>query len=444
MSLDIQVVGTNHKHTPLAGRERLTPSGESARDLLERARAALGARECVMLRTCNRVEIYFVASAERPGERGAQELFREVCGPSAKVSSDSIYHYCGGEATRHLFEVACGLDSMILGEHEVLGQVKVALSEARESGHAGPVMTRLFSHAIRVGKRARRETAISSGIFSVGQCAARLARQVLGELRGKHLLVFGAGRIAKVTAKHMAALGVGPITVFSRTRERAQDLATMLEGRAITADELPQALLASDILVGCASAPHHVVDAADIQQATRDRDGRPLVVVDLGVPRNVDPEVGGIQGVHLFNIDDLSAVVAENAGAREAEMQRARAIVEEEVADSQRLQAQGEATAAISKLLATAEQLRQQCLKEAGRKQLSEQDFQHFDYLTDLLVRRLLHKPMVALRESACGQQANDTDLVAAVAKLFELDGSDDSECRAEPGRQQKTSGRAT
>ncbi len=413
---------------PLADRERFASSAESNLSVLERTRATLGAKECAILRTCNRVEIYSVTAAGHCPKEAVRALFSEACEAPDLSLADSVYHYSGEDATTHLFRVASGLDSMILGEHEVLGQVKSALNEALESGHAGPILTRLFNHAIRVGKRARRETAISSGIFSVGQCAARLAQEVLGELRAKRLLVFGAGRIAKVTAKHMAALGAGPITVFSRTRERAQCLAAMLEAEAVTAENLPEVLQTSDILVGCASAPHHVVKAAEIHEATKNRDGRPLVVIDLGVPRNVDPEVGKLPGVRLFNLDDLEYVVAENIEAREAEIQRVNAIVAEEAADFQSREAQAEAALVIAKLRAKVEQIRLECLARADRKQLSDEDLAFVDYLTDLLVRKLLHKATVALREHPCGEQADDVDLAAAVTRLFDLDSANGSE----------------
>jgi glutamyl-tRNA reductase len=417
----VHVVGTNHKHTALADRERLAVGEESPQDLLERARAALGARECVVLRTCNRVEVYFLASPAGYSEQAAAEMFTGICDPSTSSPASVIYHYASEDAATHLFEVACGLDSMILGEHEILGQVKSALSEAAQTGDAGPILTRLFNRAIRAGKRARSETAISSGIFSVGQCAARLAQQVLGELNGKRLLVLGAGRIAKVTAKHMVALGAGPAAVLSRTRERAEELAAMLDGEVVTAEELPQNLRACDILAGCASAPHHVVGCAEIERAMGDRIGRPLVVIDLGMPRNVDPEVGELPGVRLFNLDHLGAVVAENIGAREAEIERVKAIVTEEIAASRRVEAEAEAAAVIAKLRGKAEALRQECLALVDRRKLSDEDRACFDYLTDLLVRKLLHKPVVTLREAGCDAATEDVELAAAVTKLFDL-----------------------
>lgn len=428
MYLDIEVVGTNHRHTALAGRELLALNGGCAREALARLRSALSADECVMLRTCNRVEIYYVASQGMRGGQVAEDAFCRALDPTDAASTASVYHHSGERAARHLFEVASGLDSMVLGEHEILGQVKSALYEAVDGGHAGRALTRLFNQAIRVGKRARRETAISSGIFSVGQCAVRVAQESLGTLKGKRVVVFGAGRIAKMAAKHMAAQGTEPIAIFSRTAAKAQHLADMLAGRAITALELPELLRRSDILVGCAAAPHYVIDTHQIQRAMGSREGRPLVVIDLGVPRNVEPSVGSLPGVRLFNIDDMESVVAENVGAREAEIQRVHAIVDEEVSDFQRLEAEEEARGVISGLRASAEAVRQECLRQACGNHLSDADLEFADYLTDLLVRKLLHKPTVALRQSACAGRGNGTAVVSAVRRLFGLNGEQEQE----------------
>jgi glutamyl-tRNA reductase len=400
----------------------MAASAGTADGFLGRTAAALGARECVALRTCNRIEIYYLASTTRQGEQGVQELFREACGLSAPASTDSVYCYSGEDAATHLFSVACGLDSMVLGEHEILGQVRSALGQAVRLGHAGPSLSSLFNNAIRVGKRARRETAISSGIFSVGQCAVRLARQVLGDLKGRRLLVIGAGQIAKVIAKHMVAVGLQCVTIFSRTAERAQELAASLGGQAITADELPQALLTSDIVVGCAAVPHHCISAAQIRRATQERGGRPLVVVDMGVPRNVEPEVGQLAGVHLFDLDDLGAVIAENRDAREAEVLRVKSIIAEEVIAYQTQERQAEARAIIAKLREKAEQLRQECLIHARRRKLPEDHLECFDYISDLLVRKLLHGPSIALRAASCSDRS---ELLGAVRRLFDIDVED-------------------
>ncbi len=427
----IQVVGTNHKQTPLDARECIA-RGPSACGFLQRAKEALGARECVLLLTCNRIELYYVASDDPWQSEAAKRLLCSAAGSQACLDPESVYHHAGDEAIVHLFSVASGLDSMVLGEHEILGQVKTAAPEALEAGFGGPILKRLFDHAARTGKRARRETAISSGIFSIGQCAARAAQGVLGSLQGKRLFVFGAGRIAQVTAKHMAALGAGPITVFSRTFARAQELAEVSHGRAITAIDLPEALADSDIVVGCTAAPHHVVTTHHVQGAMHDRGERPLVVVDLGVPRNVDPAVGDLPGVRLFNIDDLECVVAEHVGEREREIARVHEIVREEATAFQRWYEGTRVNALISDLRAKAEQARQECLGLAAR-QVSETDLETVGYLLDLLARKLLHHPIAAVREAATDPEADD--LAAVVRTLFALPDGTEAETEAVAAR---------
>jgi len=412
----IQVLGINHRQASVAAREQVVATWPAA-SLASHAREALRASECVLLRTCNRVELYYVAPLAAVDEDAGKAL---ICGAEqdACATPHQVEHLVGPEAARHLFEVASGLDSMVLGEYEILGQVRQALAEAVENGWCGPVLRRLFDHAVRTGKRARRETAISSGLFSVGQCAARMAQQVIGSLEGRRVLVFGAGRIARVTAKHLACSGVRSITVFSRTHERARELASGCGGRAITAEELPSAMEESDIVVGCASAPHYVITPGDLEATMSRRGSRPLVVIDLGVPRNVDPAVGAMAGLHLFNIDDLERVVAEHAGEREQEVRHVRAIVEEEAGEFAHWLDERSVSDLISELRAKAESARQECLGLAERK-LSEDDLAMVAYLLDLLVRKLLHAPISAIRGAA--SDGVEAHLLAAAKRLFGL-----------------------
>jgi glutamyl-tRNA reductase len=422
----IQVAGISHKHVGIACREGLARDPDSTGHLLHRAAASLCGRECVVLSTCNRVEVYFVAPPESSPRETAARLFREMVGAGDGLDPEAIYHCAGEAAVRHLLEVTSGLDSMVVGESEILGQVKAAMAGALETGQAGPVLARLFQHAVKTGKRARRETAISSGIFSVGQCAARLAQQTFGELHGKRILVFGAGQIAKATAKHLAASRAGDITVFSRTPARARELAQSLGGTVVTSEELPAAFSSSDIVIGCAAAPHHLIRVPDVRAAMHDRGDRPMLIVDLGVPRNVDPAVGSLPGISLFNIDDLEAVVGENAQARGEEISRVREIVEEEVVEFGASELHQKMTRLIVQLRTQAEQLRQECLSQVVRGSAPGVDSEALDYATDLLVRKLLHQPIVTLREAARGQERGDVDLIAAVARIFGLPASDE------------------
>ena len=415
----IHVVGTNYKQAPIAAREGLA-YGAGREQFLAQARRAQAAREAVLLRTCNRLELYYLGPSHPDL---ARELLCHAAGAEVCLLPESVYHHTGAAAVRHLFSVASGLDSMVLGEHEILGQVKAAAMADRE---AGPILKRLFDHAVRTGKRARRETAISSGIFSVGQCAARTAQAVLGRLDHKHLLVFGAGRIAKVTAKHMATLGVAPVTVFSRTYARSLELAELFGGRAVVAEGLMEALQQCDIIVGCTSAPHHVITCDHIAEAVRHRAGRPLVVIDLGLPRNVDPAVGRLSGVHLFNLDDLEGVVATHLGEREQEVARVTALVEEEVADFLAWRDTTRVSPLIAELRARGEQARQECLALAER-QVPAEDLPSVAYLMDLLVRKLLHQPIAAIRQASAVAEPGG-EVLAAARDLFGLGGTPDPE----------------
>lgn len=421
----IQVVGISYRQTPLATRECLPadPVG-----LLHRARVELAAAEVAVLQTCNRRELYYLAPGDAQTVQAAARLLGNPTGGSAPLSPAHVYHHLGSEAVRHLFRVACGLDSAVLGEYEIVGQVKATLADALASGFAGPALKRLFRSALHIGKRARQETAISSGIFSVGQCAVRLAQAVLGSLQGKRVLAFGAGRMAKTTLKHLVAAGVGPVTVFSRTAERAESLALTLGGRAIGPAQLLPELARADIIVGCAAAPHHLVGVDQVQPATEGRGGRPLVVVDLGVPRNVEPAVAALPGVHLFNIDDMAAVVAENADARELEIRRVEELIAQELAAYERRQAAAQLADLIAELRSHAEQARQECLRQACRRDAPPADLARLEYLTDLLVRKLLHRPIVALRKaSAAPPGGAKVDLAAAAARLFDLPSPSDA-----------------
>jgi len=420
----IQVVGTSHRHCSVEARERFAAAGEELPELLAEAREAVQARECVLLRTCNRVELYFLGPRD---QQGAARRF--LCGADSDAGEDDIYHHEEGQAVAHLLGVACGLDSMVLGEHEILGQVREAGAGASAAGHAGPVLSRLFEHAVRTGKRVRRETGISSGIFSLGQGAARVAQDVLGGIEGKRVLIFGAGRMAKIAAQHLCATGAGPVMIFSRTQARAQELAETLGGKAIAAEEVPEALRTCDVLIGCAAAPHHVVTARHLREAGGRREGRPLVVIDMGVPRNVDPAVEELPGVRLFNIDHLESVVAAHSGEREREVARARAIVGEEVEAFQGWLGGRRVASLIVELRTRGDEARRAC-REVAERRFSGEELAAVDYVLDLLVRKLLHAPVAAIREASV-EAESEGDLIAAARRLFGLAPADEPASRA-------------
>jgi glutamyl-tRNA reductase len=424
----IHVAGISHRRTPVQRREKAAVSAAALPEMLQRARERLGAAECVILSTCNRTEVYYV-TPDADGQALGELLMPHEASRGA-IPESEVYRLSGADAATHLCEVAAGLDSLILGEHEILAQVKAALEAARAAGSAGPLLTRLLHHAVRAGKRARAETAIASGIFSIGHCAAQAASNALGSLPGKALLVIGAGRIAEATAKHLSHQGASPIVVANRTLNRAREVAQRLDARAESITDLPRLLPAADIIVTCTSAPHFILDAAQVLRAMEQRPGRPLVIIDVSVPRDVEPDVETVPGVRLFNLDGLEPIVASNAKARAGEVTAARAIIAQEVHAFDEWQARGEVAPLIDTLRRRGELVRQECLDEARRRlcHLPPEDIAAVERMTDLLVKRLLHAPTAALRAQPHGEPFT---LAAAVKELFDLTESGDMQPRA-------------
>lgn len=417
----IHVIGISHRLTPVHRREKVAVGQDALPVMLQRARERLQATECAILSTCNRTEIYFVSDSADDLRSAALDLLAGDAAAHGAIRDSEVYVSSGDAAATHLCEVAAGLDSLILGEHEILAQVKTSFQAARDAGCAGRLLTRLFDHAVRAGKRARAETRIASGVFTVGHCAARSAEGVLGDLCGKSLLVIGAGRIAEATSKHLAHKGAAPITVANRTLERAQEVAQRLGGRADTIANLSSLLASADLVITCTSAPHFILDVDAVERAVADRgDGRPLVIIDVSVPRDVEPLAGSVDGVCLFNLDDFEPVVAENAKAREGEVSAVRGIIAEEVHAFHEWLARSEVTPLIQNLRRHGESVKKQCVDEVRRKlsHLPTADLETVERLADLLVKRLLHAPTKALRAHPNGDPFT---LAAAVQELFDL-----------------------
>jgi glutamyl-tRNA reductase len=324
------VVGLSHRTAPVELREAV----DFARQGLDRALAGLSAHgiasEAVVLSTCNRAEIYAVA----PDDAAAGALGRfisEYHGVDHGAIAAHLYTQSGREAARHLFRVAAGLDSLVVGEPQILGQVKSAYSTAADLGQTGPVINRLFHSAFGVGKRVRTETGLASGAVSVSYAAIALARKIFGSLTGLGVLILGAGEMAKLTGIHLQAQEVRQITIASRTLSTSERLAAQLGGQAVPWDRLDAALAAADIVIAATGATDPVLTRARVEEAMRPRQNRPTFIIDIAVPRDVDPSVGDLNEVFLYNIDDLQSIVRENLARRGSELARAEAIVDEEV-----------------------------------------------------------------------------------------------------------------
>jgi glutamyl-tRNA reductase len=327
--MEIVAVGTSHRTAPVQARERVAFSASRVGSAGVLLRQRVGVAEAVVLSTCNRTEVY---AAVDQADAGIDAIVGFLCSyhevPRQGIEP-YLYTHRGVGAVRHLFCVAAGLDSMLVGETQILGQVRDAFVAARERGSAGPVLGALFREAIATGRRVRRETEIDRGAVSVPGAAVAVARRLCGNLRGRAVLVVGAGEMAELTVRNLASAGCAPITVCNRTVENASSLAATVGGQAARFDELGEHLGASDILVTSTDAPHPVVEAAVVRDVMRYRD-RPLVIVDIAVPRDVDPAVAAIEGVHLLNIDDLQGASARTLAERASAVAQAEAIIAEQ------------------------------------------------------------------------------------------------------------------
>src|SRR5437763_6926535 len=331
MSAELLALGVSHKTAPVALRERLAlPEGRAAGFLNELV-GHPEIREAVAISTCNRTEIYLVVGDPVEAESVALAALARQAEMRPTELLGTLYALRDAEAVRHLFHVAAGLDSMIVGEAEVQGQVKRAYELALVEGVTGPVSNRLFRDALGAGKRVRTETSISRAHVSVSSVAVELARAALGELDTRNVLVIGAGENGELTARALHERGVNTVFVANRRYDRAIGLAQRFGGHAVRFDDLPRQLLEADIVVSATSSPHQIVGRDEMELVVDQRDGRPLLMIDIAVPRDIEPSVREVRGVTLYDMDDLQREVARGLGTREAEVVRARQIVDQEV-----------------------------------------------------------------------------------------------------------------
>ncbi|MEE8369239.1 MAG: glutamyl-tRNA reductase, partial [Dehalococcoidia bacterium] len=400
--MQIIALGLSNKRTPLAFRERLAFPPNELGDALDGLKRRVG--EGAILSTCNRVELY--AAGEDAG-RLAEKLRRfwsDARGVPVREFEPYLYSLAGREAAAHLFRVACGLDSAILGESQILGQVRDAGRAALDQRSIGRPLEALFQRAVATGRRARVETGIGRNATSVSAAAVELARRAGGDLRRSRVLLVGAGKMGELAAKTLLDKGAAGIVVVGRRLERAERLALSC-GSAVDLSRVEEALLDCDIVITCTSAPHHVIRREAVERVMSAREGRPLILIDIAVPRDVEPAAGAIPGVRLFNLDDLQSNVAANVEERRSEKRKVLAIIEEAVADFERWLATQGAMPAISQLCGWADEIRQSELARTSAvlSRLSNEDRQHIEALTLALQTKLLHHPIMLLREQAAG-----------------------------------------
>ena len=413
-------VGVSHRSAPVELRE----SVDFSRAGLDRALAALAARnvtrETVVVSTCNRAEIYAAADTEAAGDACAR-FIAEYHGLGWAELSPHIFMLQGAEAARHLFRVAAGLDSLVVGEPQILGQVKEAFATASGLKHAGSVTTRLFNAAFTVGKRVRTETGLGEGAVSVSYAAIALGRKIFGDLSGLNVLILGAGEMAELTGEHLRAQQVRQITIASRTLSTAEGLAAQLGGRAVPWSSLPQALTAADILVTATGASEPVLTRRMVEEAMRPRRNRPLFIIDIALPRDVEAEVGKLDQVFLYNIDDLRSIVNENLARRTSELERAEAIVAEELGRFTAWMQSREIIPTVVALRQRFETIRQSELHRLEPKlaALPPDARARVEEITHLIVEKLLLTPTEQLK--SISDETMAVTYADAVNRLFSL-----------------------
>lgn len=435
--MQLFLLGLNHKTAPVEVREQLALSPSRVSGALQWLREHSGAQEAAILSTCNRAEIYVVGPAETAPK--LEQFLDEFHHVPAKRLGNHLYRRHDADSARHLFRVASGIDSLVLGESEILGQVRTAFETARQSGSISNVLDELFRRAIACGRRARNETAIGRGALNVGSAAVELARQIFGPLEGHTVLILGAGKMSSLTAQHLVASGARRVLVSNRTYARAEELARLFsdgesEGdkvlsgipnahaEAVTWDEFPQRLIEADIVIASTRAPHLILSAEQVAAAMKARRHRPLFLIDIAVPRDIDPQAHQLDNVFLYDIDDLQNVVQANLAQRAQELSLVEGIVEGEVASWQNWVSSLDARPVMAALARHAEEIRTQEVEAALSQlnHLSERDQQVVRALGKSIAGKLVHAPLRHLRESAAAEPGD----IEALRRAFRLDES--------------------
>lgn len=420
--MSVVVVGLNHRTVPLHVLERMTVDGARLPKALHDLRARPHLSEAVVLSTCNRTEIYAVAERYHGAIDDVRTFLTDLSGLNVDAFADHLYAYHDDMAVAHLFKVAAGLDSAVVGESEILGQVRTALEVADAEGAAGGELHRLFTAALVAGRRVRVETGIGRGTTSVSQAAVAMAADRLGTLEGRRILVLGAGEIGAGMAAALAGTAViGDIVVANRTRARAVELAKRIGGRVVDFYELGSALEQVDLVLTSTGASSMIVDADDVATVMEHRGGRPLLIVDVAVPRDVDPAAGGIDGVTLLDMDDLRAFAESSLAERRKEIPLVQTILANEVARFQERLAAREVAPLIVELRARAEQIRRAEIERLASRPggLDDDTRAQVEALTRSIVNKLLHEPTVRLKEEAA--TARGERLADALRHLFAL-----------------------
>lgn len=422
--MDILLLGLNYKTAPVEIREKFTFHDDSTPRALHLLSQTKSIVECVIIGTCNRTEIYVVCDQLHTGRFYTRNFLADWFGVDKEQFQSHLYIKENEEAIEHLFHVTCGLDSMVMGETQILGQVRDAFLLAQQYGTTGTVFNTLFRQAVTLAKRAHTETGINENAVSVSYAAIELGKKIFGSFHDKQVLILGAGKMSELTAKHLNANGVNKVCVVNRTLERARTLAEKFNGNAITMEQLPQALLTADIVISSTGATGYVLTKEQLAPIIKKRKHRPLFMIDIAVPRDLDPALHELDNVYLYDIDDLQGIVASNMAERQQAAEAIRKMICEEIVSfTSWLQTLG-----VVPLIAAVREKAFAIHKDAMTKienklpNLTERELHIIHKHTRGIINQLLHDPVVRLKELAVQKSGDEVlELFSTIFALEEI-----------------------
>ena len=431
--MELIVIGLNHRTAPIEILERLAFLDDRIETALHQVKSLPSLKENMILSTCNRVEMYAVARETEKAIFDLKHFLSQFHGLSLREFERSLYSFIGEEAARHIFRVASSLDSLVVGEPQISGQIKSAYERAVETKSSGLILHRLLHRAFHVAKRVRTETKIGDSAVSVSSVAVELAEKIFGTLEKKTVLLIGAGEMCELAARHLVSGGVDKVLVTNRTYERAVSLAQEFKGEAIPFEEMNQGLRRVDIAISATDSPQHLILRHQVVKVMKERKQKPIFFIDIADRRDIEPGVGDIENVYLYNIDDLKKVADENIQDREKQAQKAETIVQEEVLKFVDWYHSLDVAPTIVALRKKFEEIRKKELEKtlSLHPNLSEKEKQSLEALTSAIINKILHSPLTLLKQT---NEETIADYVDAIRTLFRLPEKSDEEEKKENG----------
>ncbi len=420
--LDLQLValGWCHENAPVELRDRLSLDPVHINAFILKAMENDSINELGILSTCNRTEFYFITNAPQNIQSWVNQSYRDICRVQMTDADPAPYIYYNRQGVRHLFAVSAGMKSMMLGENQILHQVKTSYEILNSSGQKAPVLSHLFRDAIRAGKAVRTNTDLCRGAVSISFAAAELSHKIFSDISQHHILLIGAGKTSELVAKHFREIGAVQFTIANRGEKRRNELAEKVDGTPVPLEEVPNILGKMDVVVAATDSQEHLIRLDMVKKAMRQRNDRPVLMIDISTPRNIDPAIHNVEEIFLFDIDHLQDVIADNLEKRKKELPSAQKVVDE-ISDEFMEWYKGlKVTPTISRLAQYFESIRAQEL-DKFKYRVDDKHLEYLDQLSRGLIRKLLHYPITHLKEMSNGQQL-DPSIINTIWKLYKLD----------------------